>query len=136
MAMSKLRKLCEDYVFMRNEIVKLQSEDTTATDVVRGSLPDAPYTSHSIRVRGIDTQYAKFLDARISSLKAKCALVEDTILNAPNSQVRLILTYRYLDGLDWDSIGEALPRKRGGEACRKVAERYLKTREHLVRITP
>ena len=125
-----LRELCNDYIAMRAEIAHLQAEDTTATDVVRGSMPDAPYISHSIRVRGIDAQYAKWIASRIETLRAKCALVEDLIAKAPNSTIRLTMSYRYIDGLDWDSIGELLPKQRGGEACRKSVERYLKSREN------
>lgn len=120
------RQYFEDYLYMRQEIDRLLSEDTTATDVVRGSSPEAPYTAHSIKVRGVDTQYAKWIDERVESLRVKCAEVEVAIANAPNSLVRLILMYRYMDGiLNWQDLAEKLGNRKTAEACRKIHQRYF-----------
>lgn len=121
-----MRNLFEDYLFMRAEIDRLLSEDTTASDVVRGSSPESPYTAHTIRVRGIDTQYANWIAERVETLRAQCAEVEAATALAPNSMIRLILIYRYHEGItDWDEVGARLPIPKTGEACRKLAHRYI-----------
>lgn len=121
-----MRKQFEDYVYMQAEIASLLAEDTSASDVVRGSSVDAPYTQHTIRVSGIDLQYAAFIAERVETLRGKCAEVEAAIALAPNSLLRLILTYRYKQGIEnWDKVAEKLPAKRSGDACRKLAHRYI-----------
>ena len=121
-----MRKLFEDYVYMQDEIKQLLAEDTTATDVVRGSSVEAPYTQHTIRVSGQDMQYAAWIAERVETLRAKCAEVEAAIARAPNSMLRLILRYRYKQGIEnWDKVAEKLPTKKSGDACRKMAHRYI-----------
>lgn len=120
-----MKTMFNEYIYMKAEIKRLLSEDTTATDVVRGSSVEAPYTQHTIRVSGIDSQYARWIRERIETLQDRCATVEKVIANAPNSLIRLILIYRYQDGMDWEQVGKRLPKQRSGDACRKVAERYL-----------
>ena len=125
MISDQTRQLFEDYVYMRREIDRLLAEDTTATDVVRGSSVEAPYTEHPIKVRGIDTQYAKWIEERVETLRGKCAEVEAAIALAPNSKMRLILMYRYQDGLDWDEVGRRMGKS--GDTCRKEVNQYLNT---------
>lgn len=119
------RQQFDDYIYMRQEIERLLQEDTTATDVVRGSSVEAPYTSHPIKVHGIDTQYARWIAERVETLRGQCAEVEAAIALAPNSLIRLILTYKYVDGLSWDEVGQRLPRAKSGDACRKMAATYI-----------
>lgn len=122
---TQIKQLFEDYVYMQREINRLLSEDTTATDVVRGSSVEAPYTSHSIKVRGIDTQYANWISERVEALRGKCAEVEAAIALAPNSRIRLILMHRFQDGMGWDEVGRLMAKS--GDACRKEANQYLNT---------
>lgn len=121
-----MRKQFEDYVYMQAEIKQLLAEDTSASDVVRGSSVEAPYTQHTIRVSGKDLQYAAWIAERVETLRGKCAEVEAATALAPNSLLRLILTYRYKQGIEnWDRVAEMLPTKKSGDACRKMAHRYL-----------
>jgi hypothetical protein len=121
-----MRRQFEDYVYMQSEINQLLSEDTSASDVARGSSVDAPYTQHTIRVSGVDLQYAAWIAERVETLRGKCAEVEAAIALAPNSLLRLILTYRYKQGIEnWDKVAEKLPTKKSGGACRKMAHRYI-----------
>lgn len=121
-----MRKQFEDYVYMKAEIEQLLSEDTSASDVVRGSSVEAPYTQHTIRVSGQDLQYAAWIAERVETLRRKCAEVEAATALAPNSLLRLILTYRYKQGIEnWDKVAEKLPAKKSGDSCRKMAHRYI-----------
>lgn len=126
MSKSPIKPLFDDYVYMRREIKRLMAENTTISDVVRGSSAEAPYTQHTIRISGVDRQYATWIAERVESLTDMCARVEKAVSSAPNSLIRLILTYRYLDGIEnWKQVGEMLPVPRSGDACRKLAHRYI-----------
>lgn len=112
-----------DYRFKRMEIERLKSNDYTVSDVVHGSSVELPYASHPIKVKGADTQKAKSDQKKIEQLEAECAEVEAAIAIAPNSQARMILSMRYVDGDSWSDIGQALGMS--GNACRANAKRYL-----------
>lgn len=112
-----------DYRFKRMEIDRLQSKDYTVSDIVHGSSVDLPYTLHTVKVKGVDTKKAKSAREKIELLEAECAEVEAAIALAPNSQIRMILNMRYVDGASWAGIGQALGIS--DNACRASAKRYL-----------
>lgn len=112
-----------DYRFKRMEIERLKSNDYTVSDIVHGSSVELPYASHPIKVKGVDAQKAKSDREKIERLEAECAEVEAAIATAPNSQTRMILSMRYMDGDSWSDIGLALGMS--GNACRTNAKRYL-----------
>lgn len=125
-----MRKLFHDYRAMRAEIEHLRSIDPTVSDLVKGSSSEAPYTQHSVRIRGIDRQYANWIKERIESLSALCAEVEAATALAPAS-IRLILMLRFHQGLDWEDIADQIPTNGRGErpdgaSVKKRVERYLK----------
>lgn len=123
--MANIKDLFADYRFMRLEIERLKNDACVVSDMVKGSHPESPYTAHPIRVKGVDPQQATANRERIEKLGADCASVEKAIETAPNSQIRLILSLRYIDGDSWADVGRALGMSEA--ACRMKGERYLES---------
>lgn len=116
-------QLFNDYRFKRIEIERLRADDCIVSDMVKGSHAESPYTAHPIKVKGIDPQQVAANRERLEKLEAECADVEAAIAMAPNSQIRLVLTMRYIDGESWVEIGRQLDMSEN--ACRMTAMRYL-----------
>lgn len=116
-------QLFNDYRFKRIEIERLRADDCIVSDTVKGSHAESPYTAHPIKVKGIDPQQVAANRERLEKLEAECADVEAAIAMAPNSQIRLVLTMRYIDGESWVEIGRQLGMSEN--ACRMTAMRYL-----------
>lgn len=100
-----------------------------ATDTVRGSSAEWPYTQHTMTVAGRDAREERTILARIAENKARCARVEKTIQKAPNEKVRCILILHYVEGFSWEKVAEIWAgddvNAPGGTGVRKIAQRYL-----------
>lgn len=117
------RTLFERYKASADELDRLVRQDVSVCDVVRGSSPESPYTSHPIKVRGIDLETANWIRERIERLKGEMAVVESAISLAPE-RTRDVLTLHYVEGLNWAQVqmvlGYSTP-----DAPRKAAHRYI-----------
>jgi len=117
-------------VDMADELV----EKWTTSTVVEGSLPFFPYTKHRIRVRGIDMagyeQEAKKLRrkwrAKLRKLTKKIGEATEYIESIADSEMRMLLTLRYVEGLSWQNIAQKIGVQGDGSAERKRVERFLK----------
>ena len=123
MPYSVTKKDFSDYRYMRMEIARLQRDDCNASDIVRGSYPDAPYTAHPVRVAGIDIQRLQSNHERIETLAGKCAEIETIISLAPTSKLRMILSLAYLEDLPWSSVADQFDTSI--DSVRVAADRYL-----------
>lgn len=97
------------------------------TDTVKGSSSEAPYTSHAIKVSGIDGAKLRANKAEIERLEADCAYVEAAIALAPNSQIKLILELHVYDGLSWAEVSSRLTQygiAKAEASCKQAAHRY------------
>lgn len=123
-----MRQLFESYLANRALIRRLKADKCYATDTVTGSSDEAPYTSHAITISGVDGVKLRANRAKIERLEADCAYVEAAVAMAPNSQVRVILELRYLDGLHWPEVAARLTDDRidlSEAAAKQKAYRYL-----------
>jgi hypothetical protein len=125
--------------YLKNEIkmLKEQIENldyTITTDSVRGSSPYFPYTEHSIKITGVDTEdynrKARRLKRKLSRrIEELIDLVEETneyIENIDDSLIRQIISLRYINGLTWQQVAAHIGGNNTADSVRKVAERYLK----------
>lgn len=114
------------------EIVKLRKElkqwqeklqqldygdnETIVSDKVRGSMSQFPYSARSFNLIGREQMSEECIIKRneigekISKTyyKINCKINDaiDYINSIEDSEIRSILTYRYIDGLTWEQIGE------------------------------
>lgn len=128
-AVRNIRSLFEEYRRKCEQIAQLNADSCLICDVVRGSSAEPPYSTHAIRVAGVDRDRREYNRLRVERLKAECAYVEAAAALAP-SQVRAALTLHYLDGLTWEQAAERMQAdfpQATTDGIRMSAYRYLDT---------
>lgn len=112
--LSKLQKIIAEIKQIKQELESIEPE--YAIDSVLGSSINFPYTQHNIKIEGYDIKSYGHKVQRIQNrLKHKMVeLVEEKdrlteyIYGLDNSDLRQILTYRYINGLSWEQIGKKM----------------------------
>ena len=119
-----MKILFQQYVDNRARMRRLQRTDCTLSDAVRGSRTSAPYTMHTVRIRGVDREMWNHVQERLRTLSEACRTAEEAAAAAPEP-VRTALTAHYLQGMPWGDVG----RKMGmhPDTIRKRTEKYLLT---------
>lgn len=95
-----------EYRYMKSALERMKKEDHTVADVVRGSSTEAPYTEHSVRIRGTDQYLSLVTNAKIKQYTAECRDVEKIIADAP-VKMREMLTMRYINGASMKEVAQA-----------------------------
>lgn len=80
-------------------------------DSVHGSMPEFPYIQHTVVIRGMDMQQGDKLRRRLGNklveLQRQLAGVEDALDQVTDSELRLILRLKLVNGLkDWEIAAE------------------------------
>ena len=83
-----------------------------AADTVTGSSPVYPYIKHVVTIKGVDEKdywrqvkrLRNRLKRRVDELMNKVAEAEEYIASIPDSETRLILRCRFVNGLTWEQI--------------------------------
>ena len=137
------KKQLEEYRLKEQEITSLEAQiaekERQAAQyeygAVRGSNPNFPYQPMTFHVSGYNIRQDEKHRQRIYDLKSKLERrkaeaeiqrleVQEWISSIDDTTVRLIFTYRYLDGLKQEKIGEKLHLDRS-RISRKI-DAYLK----------
>lgn len=101
MTLERLR----NYLLDKQEIADLETKTRTVQsnyvmDVVRGSMPDFPYTARTVSVRGLsddDLNAVSEYAARIAQLKLGCKEVEIWVSNIDDRLTQKIIRLRYME---------------------------------------
>lgn len=105
------------------------------TDAVSGCPDYPPYGVRSIQIAGIaqDPTVKRQVEQLQSKLdeQYKSALIwrnraESILSSVGSAKARVVLRYRYVDGLEWDEIADKLNDGSTMESVRKISERTLK----------
>lgn len=99
------------------------------TDTVKGSSAEWPYVKQTMTVCGRNAAEELKTVAEIHQLEQACRAVEDALRKAPNSTVRLMLELKYVDGLRWEEVAEAMGEDVSGDAMRKREEAFFESFE-------
>lgn len=113
--LSELKNLNKEIEFLKKQIMSISVEPEHTTDTVKGSSIEFPYTQHSIKISGIDwetyerkvNRLRRQYQRKIDELMDKAAEINEYIASVPDSEVRMILQCRYVNGLTWEEIEEA-----------------------------
>ena len=89
-----------------------QTETRQTTVAVKGSMRDFPYVEHTIKLTGVDMEdYIRKvkrlrmkLKHRIDELMATVEEAQEYIAGIPDSDIRLILQCRFINGMTWEQI--------------------------------
>ena len=109
--LSKLQRIIAEIEQIKRELESIEPE--YAIDSVTGSSVNFPFTQHNIKIEGYDI---KSYDHKVQRIKnrlnhKRLELVEEKdrlteyIYSLDNSEIRQILTYRYVNGLTWGELG-------------------------------
>ena len=102
--------------FLYKEVDRIQHKIDTykpseiVVDSVKGSSTCFPYVAHSIVIEGLETKpYSlPLLHDKLSNYKKRLTnqilYIEDEIEKIDNSEIRLIISLRYLDRLSWVQV--------------------------------
>ena len=112
--LSKLQKIIAEIEQIKRELESIEPE--YAIDSVTGSSINFPYTQHNIIIEGYDIKSYEHKIQRIRN-RLNCKRIElveekdiltEYIYSLDNSDLRQILTYRYVNGLIWEEVGKKL----------------------------
>ena len=106
-------------------------------DTVQGSDDESPYIFHTQWIYGYPIE-AMDIQARIRATREtiedlvwQCAKersrLEEFIASVPNSEMRTILTLRYVYGLPWREVAERIGTEGDGSTERKKVDRFLES---------
>lgn len=118
---------------VRNKLEELE-RGGTVLDSVRGSRPDG--TIGSIRIEGFPSaeynrrkdalkRYVKRLSVTEGKLLDKLEGVEEYIANIPDSQLRMIIRYRVIDGMSWKKVAMKMGGGNTEDGVRMAYRRYF-----------
>ncbi len=134
-----------------NEIIKLKKEveqlrvklkelnygdnETIVTDKVRGSMSQFPCLSRSFTLIGTEHMseecirkrdaIGKKISDKYHELYCKIDKAIDFIQSIDDSEIRQILTYKYIDGLTWEQIGQCM--NYGTSSIRFKHDKFMKS---------
>ena len=116
-----------EYRYMKAAIERMKKADHTVSDVVRGSSTEAPYTEHSVRIRGTDQYLSLVTNAKIKQYTAECRDVEKIIAEAP-VKMREMLTMRYINGATMKEVAQAFGYSSPDSAFQRI-NRFFNSRK-------
>lgn len=101
-----------EYLKKQLELAEYQVEARQTTDSVVGSSPTFPYVQHVIKISGVDEKDYELkvrrlknnLRRRIDGLMDKVAEMQEYIESVEDSETRLILQCRFINGLTWEQL--------------------------------
>ena len=124
----------KQYVNIQNEINSLYNklytlQNEMISDVVQGSYPDFPYTQHTIKIKGAThPERVENIKIKIANLEKLSNEIECYIEAIPDSRMRQIFTYKYLEGLSWQQVANKLNKLKGNytsDSVRMAAKRFF-----------
>lgn len=127
-----MRKEFEQYRAIEKEaedIIEKLENMGCVTDIVSASSSEYPFTKHKVTISGKNAVEETKLILQLREKKAQLQKVQKEIEKAPNRIIRVILTKRYVVGMEWEKVAKYVPGRNGedatGDSVRKRAERYL-----------
>lgn len=107
----EIRNLRIEYEDIKKRI--RDEENKVVVDSVRGSSSQFPYTEHNFTIKGIEDtikhkKYRRMLKNKEKEIDKKITSFEYMLNSVKDSELRIILRYKYLDGLKNYQIAEAM----------------------------
>lgn len=143
--LTQLSKLQGEVKLLEDQLAKLKVRrqdinSNVRADGVKGSMPDFPYVLHNILVKGLsdmelgekvsirtDIQHIKKqLDRKREACVKEYVRLNSFILNVNDSEMRQILTLRYIYDAEWQDIADHLGGKATEDSVRVAHDRFLK----------
>jgi len=104
-------------------------------DTVTGSGQESPYQKRTIPIRGLSYKYIKTYEKRKKGLGDrldrcldKITEIEDFIETVQCPNIRQIIEYRYIQGLEWGAVSRRVYGHASDTTALMALTRYLKAR--------
>lgn len=136
-----LKELLIDYTDMQKEIKELEEKinkleiKVNEFSVVEASSLKPPFQKQNIKVDHTDIKkkrtlnyYKSMLQERYDRLLEQQIKVEEFIDNLPNSRLRRIFTYRYLENCTWQKVAYKIG---GGATEKSVMQEHIRYLNNL-----
>ncbi|OPX43824.1 hypothetical protein CLHUN_23050 [Ruminiclostridium hungatei] len=135
--LTEINQLKKEINLLRQKLQELSYGDseTVVSDRVKGSMAQFPYLPRTFTIVGREemseecleqrNQMAMKIRTKTQELMSKVNRAFQFIESIQDSNVRQILTYRYIDGLTWEQTGECM--SYSWETVRKKHDRFLKS---------
>lgn len=126
----EMREEFEQYRAMGGRIKRLRKqlrEMECATDTVRGSSAEFPYTAHAITVSGRNAAEEMAIGAEIAQLTLRRERVERVLKAETDEELKWMMELKYLDEVKrgWEEVAAVMGETVSGEALRKRAEKFF-----------
>ena len=135
--LTEINRLKKEINLLRQKLQELNYGDNESivTDKVKGSMAQFPFLPRTFIIMGREEMSEECLEQRnqmARKIRAKTQKLMEKVNNAfkyiesiQDSNVRQILTYRYIDGLTWEQTGECM--SYSWETVRKKHDRFIKS---------
>lgn len=130
--LSQLQYLNREIELLQSRLLGLESTPKQMFGCVKGSATSPPYNLHSITVSGYDDDLAQEIGevkAEIKSMLRRClrerARLEQYIAAAPDSEMRMILGLRYINGLSWGQVAAHISSYATESSIKMAVQRFL-----------
>lgn len=110
----QIRSIIKEIEYLQRQLdrAEYQTETRQTTVAVKGSMRGFPYVEHTIKLTGVDMEdYIRKvkrlrmkLKHRIDELMATVEEAHEYIAGIPDSDIRLILQCRFINGMTWEQI--------------------------------
>lgn len=141
--LKQLRYLETEINLLQQEYDGLAKMLSEVTDTVSGSEPNYPYLKRAITIKGLPFELS---DAELAACRPQLAALAEQIAQykqtyialrhslteqiagIPDSELRLILSLRFLEVLPWKSVAARIGGNATEESVKKCYQRFLKSR--------
>ena len=134
--MSEIIKLKKEVTQLREKLCESEygNNDIYVRDKVKGSMAQFPYSAKSFNIGGYEEMSERCIKKRseigvkisnkYDELYKKINDALDYIQKIEDSEIRQILTYKYIDGLTWEQTGQSM--NYSWETVRKKHDKFMK----------
>lgn len=126
-------RLLEERIKKKEEQLSKLIEQGTVCDMVKGGYGGTQHfkiegiPSGTLTLLKSNLEHQNFiLTCRCNKLIEQETEVEQFIADLPTAELRMITTYKYIEGLDWEGVAKKMGPGRTATSCRLILFRYFK----------
>lgn len=130
--LNEIEDLQERIARIEKQIAKMEESGYQVKDSVRGGeggiqrfhISGYPYPEYSSKKTLLKIRQQQ-LRKREEKLLELTNAVEEFIVTIPDSRMRQMITYKYLDNMTWIQVAHKIGGGNTADGCRKTVDRYL-----------
>lgn len=124
--LKQYRHLGREIKQLESQLDNRQPSSEIVTDMVKGSMPEYPYVETTVKITGMNQRTVERLQRRYYRLRAEREQIEKLIDGITDSYIRNIITLRFIQGENWDTVAAYSGKNTSPDSVRKALERYFK----------